>query len=76
MNCEEDYFENEETEREQAKGKTAVGRVSKPGSTRPLQECVGRSAMSRGSTAMDRQMVKESRIVKSRMQRPKERGGE
>jgi hypothetical protein len=67
MNCEEDYFENEETEREQAKAKTAVGRVSRPGSTRPLQECFGRSAMSRGLTAADRCMVEESRIVRSMM---------
>ena len=82
MNYEEDYFENEETEREQAKGKTAVGRVSRPGSTQPLHECVGRSAMSRGSAATGRQpvgesrMVGESRIVRRRMQRPKDRRGE
>jgi hypothetical protein len=76
MNCEEDYFENEETERERAKAKTAVGRVSRPDSTRPLQECIGRSAMSRGSTGTDRQMVGESRIVRRRRQRPKKRGGE
>jgi hypothetical protein len=54
MNCEEDYFENEETEKERAQRKPAVGRVSRPGSTRPLQECVGRSAMSRGSEVKDR----------------------
>jgi hypothetical protein len=76
MNCEEDYFENEETEKEQAKAKKAVGRVSRPGSTQPLQECFGRSAMSRGLTATDRQMVGESRIVRRRVQRLKERGGE
>jgi hypothetical protein len=82
MNCEEYYFENEETEKEQAKGKPAVGRVSRPGSTRPLQECVGRSAMSRGSAATGRRLVGESRmvgetrIVRRRMQRPKERRGE
>jgi hypothetical protein len=33
MNCEEDYFENEETEKEQAKGKPVARRVSRPGST-------------------------------------------
>jgi hypothetical protein len=84
MNCEEDYFENEETEKERSKRKPVVGRVSRPGSTRPLQlqECIGRSAMSRGLAATDRRpvresrMVKESRIVRRRMQRPKERRGE
>ena len=53
MNCDKDYFEKE-TETERAKGKPVVGRVSKPGSTRPLQECVGRSAISRGSVVTDR----------------------
>jgi hypothetical protein len=82
MNCEEDYFENEETEKERSKRKPVVGRVSRPGSTQPLQECIGRSAMSRGLAATDRRpvresrMVKESRIVRRRMQRPKERRGE
>ena len=76
MNCDEDYFENEETEKERAKCKPAVGRVSKPGSTRPPQECVGRSAISRGSAVMDRQSLGESRIVRRRMERPKERRGE
>ena len=82
MNCEEDYFENEETEKEQAKAEPAGGRVFRPGSTQPLHECVGRSAMSRGLAATDRRpvresrMVGESRIVRRRMQRPKERRGE
>ena len=76
MNCKEDYFESEETEKERAKGKPVVGRVSRPGSTRPLQECVGRSAMSRRLAGTDRQHVGESRIMRRRTQRPKERGGE
>ena len=54
MNFEEDYFESEETEKERAKGKPVVGRVSRPGSARPLQECVGRSAMSRRLAETDR----------------------
>ena len=76
MNCDKDYFENEETEKERAKGKPVVGRVSKPGSTRPLQECVGRSAISRGSAVTDRRLLGESSIVRRRMERPKERRGE
>jgi hypothetical protein len=37
---------------------------------------VGRSAMSRRLVGTDRQHVGESRIVRRRTQRPKERGGE
>jgi hypothetical protein len=76
MNCAKDYFENKETEKERAKGKPVVGRVSRPGSTQPLQECGGRSAISRGSAVMDRRLLGESRIARRRMERPKERRGE
>jgi len=74
MNCEEDYFENEETEKERAKGSQWSGEYP--------DLCVGRSAMSRRLAVMDRQpvresrMVGESRIVRRRMQRPTERRGE
>jgi len=81
MNCEDDYFENEEAEMELAKRKPVVGRVSRPGSTQPLQECVGRSAISRELAATDRRPtdrrpIGESRIVRRRTQRPNERRGE
>jgi len=75
-NCEEDYFENEEPEKKHAKRKPVVRRVSRAGSTQPLQECVGRSAISRGLAATDRQPIVESRIVRRRTQRPIERRGE
>jgi hypothetical protein len=37
---------------------------------------VGRSAISRGSAVTDRRSLGESRIVRGRMERPKERRGE
>jgi hypothetical protein len=36
---------------------------------------VGRSAISRGSAVTDRRLLGESRIVRRRMERPKERRG-
>jgi hypothetical protein len=53
-----------------------MGNISGTTWTSIMFVSVGRSAMSRGSTAMDRQMVGESRIVRRRMQRPKEVGEE
>jgi hypothetical protein len=85
MNCEEDYFENEEPEKNKqnklARQKPVVGRVSRAGSTQPLQECVGRSAISRELAAIDRRPtdrrpIGESRIVRRRTQRPNKRRGE
>ena len=82
MNCEEDYFENEEPEKNKhARQKPVVGRVSRAGSTQPLQECVGRSAISRELAVTDRRPtdrrpIGESRIVRRRTQRPNERRGE
>jgi hypothetical protein len=72
MNCKEDYFENEEQEKKHARRKPVVGRVSRAGSTQPLQECVVRSAISRGLAATDRRLIVESRIVRRRTQRPNE----
>ena len=76
MNCDKDYFENEESGKEQAKDKPVAGRVSRHGSTQPLQECVGRSAIFRRSTVMDSRSQEESRIMRRRMERPKQRRGE
>ena len=76
MNCDKDYFMSKETERKQAKSRPVVGRVSRPGSTQPLQECVGGFTASRGLMAMNRQMLGVSRIVRRTMERPKQRRGE
>ncbi len=54
INCSEDYVENKETGEKQTKSKPVAGRVSKPGYTQPLQECVGRSRISRRIPPTDR----------------------
>ena len=75
MNCDKDYFESEETGKEQTKGKPVIGRISMPGSTQPLQECVGRSKIASKSGTMDRRLLRVSRIVRRRTERPKQRRG-
>jgi hypothetical protein len=40
MNCIEDYVESKETGKKWKMSKPVAGRVYKPGSTQPLQECV------------------------------------
>ena len=76
MNCDENYFENEEAGRQPTKGKQVIGRVSKHGSTQSLQECVGRPATLRSPVVTDRQLLGQSRIVRRRNERPKEKRGE
>ena len=76
MNCDKNYFENEDAEREPTKGKPVTGRVSKRGSTQSLQECVGRLATLRSLVATDRQTLGQSRIVRRRDKRPKQKRGE
>jgi hypothetical protein len=73
MNCDEDYFESKETGKEQTKGKPVIGRISTPGSTQPLQECVERSKIASKSGTMDRLLLGVSRIVRRRTERPKQR---
>ncbi len=75
MYCDEDYFESKETGKEQTKGKPVIGRISMPGSTQPLQECVGRSKIASKSGTTDRRLLRVSRIVRRRTERPKQRRG-
>ena len=64
MNCDKNYFENEEAGHEPAN------------STQSLQECVGRPATLRSPAVMDRQLVGQSRVEKRRNKRPKQKRGE
>ncbi len=54
MNCDEDYAENQETEKKRAKSRSVVGRVTRPGSSQPLQEFIERPTICRGLAATDR----------------------
>ncbi len=76
MNCDEDYFESKERGKQRTKDKPVIGRVSTPGSTQPLQECVGRSKIASKSGTTDRQLLGVSRIMRRGIERPKQRRGE
>jgi hypothetical protein len=76
MNCDDDYFESKAKRKERTKGKPVIGKISRPGSTQPLQECVGRSKIASKLGMMDRRSLGESRIVRRRTERPKQRRGE
>jgi hypothetical protein len=76
MNCDDNFFANEEAGHEPAKDKPVIGRVSKHGSTQSLQECVRRPATLRSPAVTDRRLLEQSRIVRRRNKKPKQKRGE
>jgi hypothetical protein len=76
MNCDANYFENEEAGCKSTKRKPVIRRVSKHGSTQSLQECVARPATLKSPVVMDSQLRGHFRIVRRRNERPKQKRGE